>query len=499
MVLFILGFMLLLVATILRDVGQVLVVTAGCFFLNLSFCFGSHKVERRYWVFKITQWFFLFQSFAFFLLVLAFPFLTKEMCINTTLFSGGAHSLFWSFSLLPLITFVFSNIVVCFCGQQRSPLDFQNLASDTKFDKLLFLLFVGAVITHMVWYIGLFPQRVGYGLRVINTCFSMSPLIAGLYWRRSRGLNLLWLAVLAIGIVLAVLTGNRGYAFFPLFYYGIGFFIQAKGKRKVFWVSVALLVSPILLFLLGFIQNLRDDVGRRSLGAFKIAEVLEAVPRVFNETLIRGKGDFEGDETTTTYDGMQRLVDWTLVFAPNMSPDIIPYRGYHDFNNEVRGMFVFGGANLRSVAGRGYGSVLFAQNYGFRVHLTVNESGGLSSYTVPFGVVADSWSRFGMLSSTLQIFLLLLFFFVLERSTYKIFHNDPSSFILVFSLLIFYAWGYCTTYTLTSTIRRTLVFWTFMIFFCKGLNAFVYPLFSNERSKRTNFRIAGSSRSYLVR
>ncbi len=226
---------------------------------------------------------------------------------------------------------------------------------------------------------------------------------------------------------------------------------------------------PFALLLAGFVSHLRSEVGRKTLQATDISSVIEAIPGALEDSLSRAESKTQQIEETTGYTGLRRLVDWTLLFAPNMSPETAPYRTYYDYLYELRGIFAFGGADLTSASGWFYPTQYYARMYGFNVHVGVDASGRQSSYTVPFNVVADSWSRYGLPSTVIQITILLAFFAFAEWANRRLFSRFPD--VMVFGLLnlVYFAVFYSNVYGLTSTIRRFLVYYTAGVIFAFAL------------------------------
>jgi hypothetical protein len=367
-------------------------------------------------------------------------------------------------------------------------------------DRIAYLLFIGALINTSIWFEPLMPSLIGYFVRVVHATFAMTGLLAGYYWSKSRLVRFSWLGSLIIGLFFGTITGSRALALWPLLFYIIGFLSQLKGWRKATIIVLFIALLPPAFFLIGFVQNLRDEIGRKDLSKVNILEVINYIPTAFEKSLKKRDNTQAQLEPSTGYKGLQRMVDWTLLFVPNMSPNPIEYRGYNDYMQEIGGMFAIGGSKMDSGHGSFYPSELFARNYGFRVHLNVDESGRFASHTVPFGVLADSWSRYGLVSSVLQITATLIFFIVFEYLNRWLLRRHPDIAIMGFAILAKYALQFATVYSLTSTIRRTVVFWIFGIVLCFIFKFFYVRLFANfisnkHRLKPFHFSAQGNSLS----
>lgn len=486
-VLLIISFIACFAGLNLEGKAQVIVVSILCSSLNLLFIKVLNRFDSWYLVYKFFVFFYVLQPFFFLLLILFYPELTEQACNITSLFNGRAFTLLYSFSLVPAIALI---CIVCTLPFRQikdrfNGIDFYKY---TAGDQIGYLLFIGALINTSIWVEPLMPPLIGYCIRVVHATFTMTSLLAGYYWSRSYLVRLSWLGSLGIGLFFAMITGSRAHALWPLIFYVIGFLSQLKGRQRV--IGITLFIASLLpgFFFLGFIHNLRDEIGRNDLSKVNIYEVINYVPTAFEKNLKLGDDETHVQlEASAGYKGLQRMVDWTLVFAPNMTPNPVEYRGYNDYMQEIKGMLAVGGANMSSGSGSFYPTELFARNYGFPVHLTVDGAGRFASHTVPFGILADSWSRYGLLSSILQITAALVFFVIIEYLNRRVLWRHPDIAIMGFAVLAKYALQFATVYSLTSTIRRTIVFWIFGIVVCFFLK-FFYVRFSDFPGGKRRFK-----------
>ncbi len=439
---------------VLNDYASALLVTFGSMLLNFALMSSILARERQFLAYVFYIAFFILQPLFFFLVAVLFKDLTMHMCRGTTIFTGGAYSLLFSFNLIPFIGYLFSCVHAN--SLKKNGRDWYSVYKEfVDTEDLSFMLISLAAVNAMVWYVAFLGNFVGYVLRIVRGVFSFTPCLAGYYGTRSKLSFLVWMGLLVSGILFGLVTGSRGYAFWPVLLYGLGYFLNAGKLKKKMLVIAGIIVFPTAMTLIGFIGDLRAEVGRNALSDVNISEVLSRVPEVWRNSRSKTEDGYRM-ERTTLYMGLERLVDWTMVFVPNMTPRVVPYRGYHDYDDELKGIMAFGGSDLNTTFGNLYPTQLYARPYGFNVHLSVSASGRLKSFTVPFSVLADSWSRFGILSSVVQITAMIGFFNFMEKMIRKLFIRHR--LILIFSIMFLsgIALRFAPVYNLTRSMRQTV-------------------------------------------
>lgn len=457
--LLLLGAMVAVIGLMVPDgVAEVRTVALASCLLNASILGTLLTIETRFLVYKFYVFFIGIQPMFFLFLVLFYPVMTETMCSNTSLFSGSAHTLYYSFCLTPLLALALGAVIGTLSpeGRRQKSLTFYV---DQAGNRLNYLLFLGGVSNLAIWFTAGLPNIIGYGFRILKALFEMAPMLLGVRAFKSKPLLLLWLGVFALGLFFAFLTGSRGYAFFPILYFVIGLILGLRGKRRLLVLSGIVVTVPLGLLMFGFIEHFRDEFGRKSIAQIDIGEVVGYIPKAFKDSLARGDEGNVVIEETVTYSAFRRAVDWTLVFAPNMSPGDVPFRGYGDFLQEIKSLAAFGGAYLDNSSRGFYPSVLFARSYGFNVYMGTTGEGTLKSFTVPFGVLADAWSRFGIISMILQTLILFAWFIAFEELNRRLFRRFVEVRCFGVFLLCGIALNFSTVYVLTRTIRRTIVYY----------------------------------------
>jgi hypothetical protein len=171
---------------------------------------------------------------------------------------------------------------------------------------------------------------------------------------------------------------------------------------------------------------------------------------------LQSHDNWDGSQNSALWYGLNRMVDWTVVAAPNMSPDLVAYRGYDDLPVEL--------ASMVSVPALGilpewqFDSKSLATNYGFFVSQATDDSGRVYFGTsVPFNIVADSWSRGGIISLVAQVTAALLIFLGLEKLMYHYLSaRHVGVFVLGRTVLIGLAVNFLTVSILSDTIRQCI-------------------------------------------
>lgn len=437
--------------------SEIIVVSLSSFLLAWYCVRLTSFLDQRYIVYKFFVFFHLLQPLLLLIYVVLYPYQVESAVVNTTLYSGGAYTLYYSFLIVPLLGLFVAIVNKSLSGGARElGIEVYSRAAGHRLD---FILIVSAFSVLSSWFILGIPGAPGYVLRVFRASLAFTPFLAGLYYGRSLVVRYVWFIVLGLGLFFAIITGSRGYAFWPLLMYVLGVLFQLKPKRIQLagWCLFALSI-PVGIFVIGFIQQLRSEVGRTSLRETNISEVVSFIPTALENTLSRGDEVYLADESTGSSTGFSRLVDWTLLFAPNMSPNPAEYRGYGDYHKELLSLFSFGGTNLDSKIGSFYPSFMYARMYGFNVYGGADEKGLQQSFTVPFAVVADSWSRGGLPSTVFQVLMMLWFFVVAEALNRRWFRRYPEVMVLLFFHLCDTALRFATVYTVTRSIRNAILY-----------------------------------------
>ncbi len=288
--------------------------------------------------------------------------------------------------------------------------------------EMLLVLFAGFNAVH---WMAIDPQFVdslpAYIVRIVVGSVGWAPLLAGYYIFRLRYSTIAWCITFGISLLLAFFTGSRGYFFLALLPFVIGIFVALDTwHRRLKW-AVRLFPAGVAIFLLAaVIGQTRSQVGRMS-----VIAALEVGPTVVLQEakrVIGGQGEAGTMGSVAAVDGVARMVPWCNLSVPLMTPLTVPYRGVTGLWEEATVMFAisrFGGRNIAANEN--------ANNYGF----LVNEA-----TSVEFGVVADGWSRFGLLGAVVFTILGAIGLTLIERFLFRLCREHFAIFLLCFCVLI---------------------------------------------------------------
>jgi len=258
-------------------------------------------------------------------------------------------------------------------------------------------LIIAAVAHLLYWPAGLESSGIfGYVGRILATGLVCAPFLAGYDSATDRRLRALWLFTIVINACIGIVAGIRAKAFIAGVLFAAGY-ISSLPKRKRLAVGVCAILGAVpVIQLSGALGVVRDQLGRGGLEIVESGRVSEVFSQLSKEMF--GKGD---DTQAVREHGVSRLLAWTNVVVPILTPETVPYRGMDRFLDEAVETF-----KVSSVSGSTpddlYDAGLWtapARQYGF----TVN------SYTsVEFTVAADGWSRGGALIALLFSFVTAL-------------------------------------------------------------------------------------------
>lgn len=339
-----------------------------------------------------------------------------------------------------------------------------------------FLIFAGIVnLSYWVAVTGL-DNPVFYFARILNTTLDVVPFFVGLTAFQFKRATIFWLVVLAIQVVIALLTGTRGAAFWPLMYFLCGFiFGMPNWKVAIKWSIGMAPVALALGFLAVWIGAVRSETGRTDLAtALKTSTMIEVLsdPIVASGVQIRGNHAFEA---------FRRLTIWGDYIVPAMTPDPIPYRGFSDFRWEVSSAFNLGIFALVAGASEARSGVYFSsmalKPYGFAVHV---DKMGMKTSNVPFPVNVSAFTRGGWLPAIGFTVFAFFMVFTVERIFKKmLLPRRQPLFLFMMMVMCYISYRRIRGDTLVETLRQ---------FALEGTFAFVCFYIFDEGLKRIGKR-----------
>jgi hypothetical protein len=477
----ILGISLLGIANMFNSgVYAYMIGAGGCMLFNFGLNNLLWQLGYRYVAYKFFAVWFVAQPVFFFLCLLIFPNYFEADWAQFLPVEGRIYTLFASFCIVPLMAVLYAwfldkisttgrQEIYNFAGQrvQKAREFFRLPKLGADFDAMLI---VAALITTSIWVTTLSNTNViFFFLRVLNRGLVFAPFVAGLYWNRNRLVQAVWIITLAINLGLAFVTGNRGYGFFPAGYYAIGFILQqATRAGRVSWFALGIAGLIPLIIASGVVNVLRDDVGRTTLQTLDIGEVINDIPSAISTSLEKSTNTWDPGEQNALWTGLARMVDWSLLAVPNMTPQVVPYRGYGDLPQELEAMLSIPGLGI--FPDLSYDSKGLAIPYGFTVNSGYDENSTLrTTSSVPFNIIADSWSRGGIVSVVMQVGLAILALTFAEKICYRfLLSRSVGLFVLGRMVVVGLGFWSLSVGIFSEAIRQLALTLTFTVF-CVGL------------------------------
>ena len=444
-------------------VSVFLATLASCAIALSSFVIILRK-HREFIGYKAMAAYFGLQPFFFLALLIVYPQLMIERTGSVGMFDVRPVGIFYTFSFIPLMALFYAFLLSSVTQNRERNLPFYlHLATG----RMNLFLVVTALISFSIWFSTINSDPISYLFRVLHKGLFLAPFFAGLYFKQSRAIVILWMVTFVFGVILAVFTGTRAYVFYPIVSYGLGILFQAKkGRERSLWIILALVLIPIVLFSLGLIQNIRNEFGRGNISEVNVVEIFSNLDSVLSKTIESEDQHRKQTRELPFWSGLTRLVNWPQLYVPIMSPDPVEYRGYDDIHMELLSqLMVF---DVSGTEGRYYNSKLFARMYGFNVYYEKDYSGKLHSHSVPFGIIADSWSRFGPISLFIQVSIAFLFFTLVEVINRSLFRRSPEMIIIGLIIILRMSFYNISSVTLLNTMRDMMLQYIFIMstFYC---------------------------------
>jgi hypothetical protein len=262
----------------------------------------------------------------------------------------------------------------------------------------------------------------GYVVRVVVAALMVAPFLAGRDSRRDRGLASLWWLVILVDLVVGIAAGSRAKALGVAVFFTAGYISALpRGRRLAVGACAGLALVPLLQFA-GALGVVRDELGR---GGLELATT-DHIRDVFTELSREMTPGSQQNAEAINTQGLGRILAWTNVVVPIMTPETIPYRGLNGFFDEAVDSF-----HIASLSGLTaddlYDALLFnspARLYGF----TIN-----SNTSVEFSLTADAWSRGGAPVALIFSFIAAFALMACEAGAYR-FRRYPMGVATILAL-----------------------------------------------------------------
>jgi hypothetical protein len=301
---------------------------------------------------------------------------------------------------------------------------------------------------------------ISYFVRTIFFSLSWYFFFIGLFKEKLGSLNFkISITLLLIHTLVIFLSGGRYSAIWLNLLFLLGYYISST-KRTRFIIRLNLLwIIPIAIFIVGVVGIIRQDVGRGTLAIISQGDHFSQMKNNFFNSIGRYFSDsgFRSD----IYDEMASrskgggALQTVLLYTPNK----IDYRSWDNISVEISaitkiGALQAGGFDLESLTKARESqiendlSTAAANRYGFYV------TGGNS---VEWPLVADGYSRFGLLGVLIYNIIFIIWFSFLFRVMQKIFNSNLSLVILLLTYTSLAFDGY-NSKPLYDTIRGSLLY-----------------------------------------
>jgi len=225
---------------------------------------------------------------------------------------------------------------------------------------------------------------LGYLIRVLATALLAAAFLAGHDSRDDHRLGGLWIGVLVINVVIGIAAGTRAKAFVAIVLFIAGYISSLPSRKRWLVGALALAASIPMLEVAGAMGVVRGDTGRGGLELVRTDHVRDVLVQLSRQV----SSDNKDDADAIRAQGVGRMLAWTNVVVPILTPETVPYRGLAGLFDEMTQMVKIAqlsGLNADDL----YDADLYmapARRYGFMVN---------ANTSVEFSVVADAWSRGG--------------------------------------------------------------------------------------------------------
>lgn len=309
-------------------------------------------------------------------------------------------------------------------------------------------LVIAAIALLLFWPAALADSGVvGYLVRIAVSALAVAPFLAGVDSQGDRGLATFWSLGLLVNGVIGIVVGSRSMALIPVVLFAAGY-ISALPKRRRFGVSVCAVIAMVpLIAFAGAAGVVRDRLGRGGLELVTIDHILDVLHELSSELTLGNQQDKE----EVTGQGVGRLLAWSNVVVPLMTPETIPYRGFDGFLEEAAQTFRIArisGLTADDFQDLGLGNAQ-ARVYGF----TVN-----SNTAVEFTLAADGWSRGGGLVALLFFVIISLALTFGELCAYRLRRYGTGVATILALPLARAAFFDTNIFPLLATLRGVVIF-----------------------------------------
>lgn len=316
-----------------------------------------------------------------------------------------------------VIKHLFSNLYTI--GFKLQIRQFKNSINKNRYAEIILIIFSISSVSSLL-------NDFSYLLSVLYLTFNFITITVGLVFQELKKTNQrLWIISLTLFCILNMVRGSRGVALYPVVFFVIGYVLSVKDKRKI---RKTILMSALFLYplfsIMSAAQGFREEFGRG-------IEITKENVGTFFDFLI--SSDEYSSSTDIVSNSLGRFLNHSDFAVIHLSPDPIGFREFEQMNEELLSIVSLSGGSENIDAfnearsGLKYG-VGVLTSYGF--YITDKTSTGL-------GLLADSYSRFGMLGIAIYFLLFSLLCYYLECKSAALIYKKPILSICLTSFLFY--------------------------------------------------------------
>jgi len=311
---------------------------------------------------------------------------------------------------------------------------------------------------------------VSYFSRVFFLAFQWFFFWVG-FWntRMGKSLWVLNLTFLIIYSSVVLISGGRYSAIILLFILGLGYYLDKNKKTRQLLKLNLMWVIPFVGLIVGVLGLVRQEIGRggisivveeNRIGIFLNA-VYRSIDQFFVDDAFREK---VFDATTSRVKGAEALSR-----VIQLSPDVIPYRGFANLDDEISAIFRIAalqkGFSMKDI--NDYRTEMVEKNLG---NSAANSYGFYVTATnsVEWPIYADAYSRGGFIIVILYLLIVIFWFNFIDAFIRK---NITSNIeYLIFATVMVRLLSNIGSVPLHSTIRSSIVIGAFAFAVLKLIN-----------------------------
>lgn len=342
--------------------------------------------------------------------------------------SGGIDQLAYKVNWLILNLLLVIILFLYAVSKQRTDL-FETiqmlslLKRRTKSLKAVTLIFNAITVIYLFSQIFGDLPMISYFSRVLFYALSWYFLIVGIFRSKLGKANYITsIILLFLHALIVFASGGRYSAIWLLILFFIGYYLSSSVIQRRFLRLQTIWAIPLAVFVVGSLGLIRQEIGRGGLKIVVEENRFELIASSMSDAFNKFLSD--SDYRAAIYEEMSSRSKGggALSRVVLYSPKKIAYRGWENLHVEVSSIFTIaalqgGGFDLSTLSSarskqveKGL-STAAANRYGFHVN---------EGHSVEWPILADGYSRFGMLGATIYVIIYILWFSLLFKFVSKV-------------------------------------------------------------------------------